>query len=234
MSYEPINPYAAPAPGYVPEGKPTKARPGWYTFYCVVAMILGSLGIMSGVVSIPGAILGQSMQPNFQPPPGQQQGVPPEFVDKMNEMQADIQAVTDRYFYITLVQQVLLIGVGTLLLVGAIQAMQMKRWGAKLLAIAFLLAAVFDLGRLVVTTLQMMEMWQVMEKSFGPMMEEAAKGGNQPPPPGFTDAMTMGMSVMFGAMVCMTVVWTLIKLVYYLSGWFYLQKPHVQARLQDA
>jgi hypothetical protein len=53
------NPYAAPEPGYIPKAPSGSGRPGWYTFYCVMAIVLGSLGTANAVIGLPGLFVGQ-------------------------------------------------------------------------------------------------------------------------------------------------------------------------------
>jgi len=227
-----FNPYAAPAPGYTPDAKSMSrgGRPGWYTFYCVIAIVLGSLGAANAVTGSVGLFFADSFQGGFAG--GPQQGVSQEFLDKQEEMNNEMQAITHRYFVFLLASQVLLAVVGIGLLVGGILAIQMRKFGARLLGTMFMVTSVFDVARLVMTILYNMEAGQVMQKHFGPLMEMA-----QPPgaatPPGFADCITNSISAAFGGFICMIVVWTIVKLWIYLSGWFYLNKPEIQALLKD-
>lgn len=227
------NPYAAPAPGYVPEAPAMNpsGRPRWYTLYCVVAIVLGSLGIMNALTGTLGLMFQSQLQSGFRPP--QQPGMSPEFTDRLNAMQSDLQAVNARFFYWFLAAQFLLLVVALLLLLGGIQALQLKRSGAGLLANAFLFASIFDVGRLIVTTFNLMESWQAFDKHFGPLMRESQPSNGPPLPQEAIDMVTTMANVSFGAGACLLVAWSIAKVAFYLSGWVYLQKPKVRALLQD-
>lgn len=226
------NPYAAPAPGYAPTLKPGSGRPGWYTFYCVMAIVLGSLGAANAVIGIPGLFLGQFVQQGFKPP--QPANAPPnlqEMQDIQQQMNQELFEVQKRYFWFSLAQLVFLLIVGVALLIGGIWAMQMKRAGAQFLRNTFMAASVFDVARLILTLFEQMESGQIARKHLGPMLEKAAPPGA--PNPFSGECVSNSIAAFFGGIVCFIVCWTLFKLWLYLSGWVYLNKPETQALLKD-
>jgi len=225
------NPYAAPDMGYAPPRMtPPGTRPGWYTFFCVMAIVLGSLGAANALMGTTGLIFQQSFQQGMQgpPPPGMSQ----EFIDLQQKMNDEVIGVTKRYFVFLLIIQILLAAVAVGLLIGGIRALSMSRSGAKMLSVMFVVTSIFELGRLVVTIFHQLEVGEVMKKHFGPLMEKMPNQGGGAPP-GFANMMSTIVAASVGFGICFTVVWVIVKLVLYLGGWFYLNKPHVQAILKD-
>ena len=227
------NPYAAPDIGYVPVSADPRVagRPGWYTFFCVIAIILGGLGAGNALMGTVGLVFAGSLQQGFQGPAPP--GVSPDFIELRDKMNAEMLAVTNRYFWFLLATQILLALIAIGLLLGGIRALGMTRPGVTLLSAMFLVTAVFELGRLVLTIFHQMEAGQVMQKHFGPLMEKASPQGGQGMPPGMSQMMTSAMSIGIGVGICMAVGWVIVKLAIYLSGWFYLNRPQIQAMLKD-
>src|SRR5436190_257919 len=145
------NPYAAPDTGYVPVSADARVagRPGWYTFFCVIAIILGALGAANALMGTVGLVFASSLQQGFQGPPPP--GVSPDFVELQDKMNAEMLAVTQRYFWFLLPTQMLLAVVAVGLLIGGIRALGMSRSGAWLLGTAFLVTSVYEVARLVLT-----------------------------------------------------------------------------------
>jgi hypothetical protein len=227
------NPYASPDLGYVPVAQdPARAgRPAMYTFFCVIAIILGALGALNALTGMAGLIFAQNLQKGFQgpPPPGMSQ----ELIDLQDKMNAETLAVTQRFFAFLLPTQILLAIVATGLLVGGVRALGMTRSGAKLLSLAFLVTSIFEVARLVLTIFHQMAIGEVMQKHFGPLMEKATQQGGGKTPPGMSQMMTSFMSIGIAAGICFAVGWVIVKLAIYLSGWVYLNKPNIQALLKD-
>ena len=219
--------------GYVPVAADPRVagRPGWYTFFCVIAIILGGLGAGNALMGTVGLVFASSLQQGFQGPPPP--GVSPDFIELQDKMNGEMLAVTQRYFWFLLPTQVLLALIAIGLLLGGIWALGLTRNGAKILSSMFLVTSVFEVGRLVLTIFHQMEAGQVMQKHFGPLMEKAAPQGGQGMPPGMSQMMTSAMSIGIGVGICMAVGWVVVKLAIYLSGWFYLNRPRIQAMLKD-
>jgi hypothetical protein len=227
------NPYAAPDMGYVPVSADPRVagRPGWYTFFCVIAIILGGLGTANSLLGAVGLVFASNLQQSFQGPPPP--GMSPDFVEMQEKMNAEMLAVTQRFFWFLLPAQLVLALAAIGLLVGGIRALGMTRSGAALLSTMFLITSVLEVGRLVPRIFHDMEAGQVMQKHFGPLMEKAMPEGGQQMPPGMSQMMASMMSVGVGIGLCMTIGWVVVKLVIYLSGWFYLNRPRIQAVLKD-
>jgi hypothetical protein len=226
------NPYAAPAPSYVSSVPATSGRPGWYTFYCIMAIVLGSLGAANGVIGLPGLFVGQFMQKSFTPPqPANAPQNLQEIQEIQQEMNQELFEVQKRYFWFSLVAIVALLIVGVALLLGGIWALQMKRAGAGFLGTTFMAASVFDVLRLILVLLEQMESSQIARKHLGTMLEKAAPPGQ--PNPFSGECVSNSIAAFFGGVVCFMVCWTIFKLWLYLSGWIYFKKPDIQAMLKD-
>jgi hypothetical protein len=228
------NPYAAPDLGYVPVSNDVRVagRPGWYTFFCVIAIIMGALGVANALLGTVMLFAADSLQQAFQGPPPP--GLGTDFVELQNEMNAEMLAVTHRYFWFLLTSQILLAFVAVGLVSGGTRALGMIRSGARLLSTMFLVTSVFEVARLVLTIFIQIETNQVGQKFVAPLMEKAAsaQGGNGLPP-GMSQVFASIMPIATGVGICFLVGWVIVKLAIYLSGWVYLNKPHVQSMLKD-
>jgi hypothetical protein len=169
---------------------------------------------------------------SFQPP---QPANAPQNLQEMQELQQQMNqelfAVQKRYFWFSLIQLMVLLGVGIALVIGGIRALQMQRSGARFLATTFMVGSVFDVAGLILTLFEQMESSQIARKYLGPMLEKAAPPGR--PNPFSGECFSNSIAAAFGGVVCFIVCWTLFKLWLYLSGWIYLNKPQTQALLKD-
>jgi hypothetical protein len=229
----PLNPYAAPVPGYAPHSMEPRAgeRPGWYTAYCVIAIVLGGLGLSAGLFGLASLMVNRLLRGGMAVAPAGQ-GMPEELAGPAAEFQGELHALESHYLYYLLIGQVIAVFVAIGLVVGGVLSLGMKRSGARVLANAFVAASVFDVIRLVFAVFYQMEVAQATRKFMSQLMEEAAKS-NGPESPDMAPFMGTVMSVSLGATVCFGVGWVLVKLVLYLSGWVYLNKPETQALLKD-
>jgi hypothetical protein len=200
-----------------------------------MAIVLGGLGAAAALTGLPGLFLGQYVQRaqfNPAPPPNMpnaQQQAMQEMQELQDEMNRELVGVGQRYFWFGLVAHLGLLAAGIALLVGGLWAMSMKRKGAGFLGTTFMFTSVFDVARLILSTVEGMESAQIAQKHLGPMMEK------MPNRPGFLseDCISNSIQAGFGGLVCFSVVWTVFKLWLYLSGWMYFNKPDVQALLKD-
>jgi hypothetical protein len=228
-----FNPYAAPAQGYSPTtyAPPPGTRPGWYIAFCVIAIVLGILGALGGALGAMSVVANQSFQRNFGAQPAMP-GAADEMMELQNEMQQEILAVERRYMYYLITTQVLVVVVGSGLAIGGFMALQMTKTGASVLGNMFLVASVFDVGRLVLTVIYQIEMGQVMGGYMSEIMQKAGQQGGNQPPPGLGEIMSTAVTVGIWVGVCFSVAWVVIKLLIYIPGWMYLSKPQTQALLK--
>jgi hypothetical protein len=229
-----FNPYTAPEPIQPQLKLPPAGRPGWFTFYCVMAIVLGALGAMSGLTGAAGAVAGVYMQQSIPIDPNLPQNLQ-EMHEIQNEMNAELRAATGHYIAPLIIANVLLLFVGSGLVVGGLWALQQARRGVNLLGNMFMITSVFDTGRLVLSILILMANSQVTQKHMGPLMEKAVQQqpGRAAPPAFFGDCMTNSVAALFGVSMFFMVAWLAFKLWLYLSGWVYFRKPEIQAILHD-
>lgn len=225
MSDDALNPYAAPKPGYAAAGGTTHSgRPRWYTFYCIMAIVLGALGASNALFGIGGVFVGQFFEGRSAVPVNAAQNMK-EMIEIQNEMVGEMRSVNNRFYYFLLATNILHLLIGIALLVAGVRALSMTVAGAKLLGLVFVVTSVVDLGRLALGILLQMETGQIMQKHYGPLLEKS-----QMP---YSSYVSSSMVYLIGAGICIGVVWTIFKLWLYLSGWVYFKTPDVQALLKD-
>jgi len=200
-------------------------RPTGLTAVCVIAIILGGLGLAGSLMGVVGLTVGSSMQKAFTLPP--QPGMDTQVIDAQLAMQREIQAVADRYWGYNLAFVLACLFVAGGLLAGGIIALGIKPAGRALLIGAFAVAVVFEVLRAVFQVFMQVEMVAVMSDSISRIMEAASPAGA----PGAEQAATIaavatqvGMFVGI-AFVC---VYVLAKLIFYAVGIHYLRRPSVQ------
>ncbi|MDX1944999.1 MAG: hypothetical protein SFU86_06300 [Pirellulaceae bacterium] len=226
MSADPsaLDPYRSPTLPDAPYAATGGSRrPGWLTALCVVCIVLGALGVTSGLFGVAGAALGETLQKAMSPknPPGatdEMQQLSQQFQDQMNDVQ-------QRFFAGILGAAIARIFVAGFLLFGGLQGLGLKERGRKMLLAACLAAIVFELGHMILQTLVNMEMMNAFNTFLEGLSQSLASS------PGRAGVETM-LGIMRGAMVFGMVLQYLLvlgKLVVYGWGSLYLRRPNVRA-----
>lgn len=211
------------------EVAPVKDRSfGWLKAVCIISIVLGSLGVLNAMFSAVGLVFGQQIQGAFTP--GFQPGVPQEAIDAQQQMQAELQAVQDRFWATSaaLILAHVMIALG--LLVGGIQCLRRIPPGRRVLLVACSVAIPFEILRAIVQALVQFQAGAVTTRYLPKIME--ASGGNAPPQMAeFT--MTFAKAGMVVGLV-MGLFWVTLKLVFYIAAVRHLRKPEARAHLDAA
>lgn len=208
---------------------PPAPRPGGLTVICIIAIVLGGLGLLNAPMAIVNLVAGQRIQQAlaFTPPgPGQNQ-----MAEMQRLMQEKMMAVTNRYWWPLMGFAVLNLGLSMGLLVGGIMALKRAPQARTLLVVVFAVTILFELVQCGVNVMVQSKMAAVMSEMLPQVMAASAP----PNRPGAQQAANMGqavakMSIIAG--IAVQVIWTLAKLVYYGIGWSYLGRSHVRAWLE--
>ena len=224
---EPFDPYRSPS---LPEGpiQPVVSggRPGWLTALCVLAIVLGALGLINVLMSTAGLLAGQYMQKAMRVQ--QNPGVSQEMQDAQNKMQDEMYAVQRKYWWPIAIALLLRAGVALLLLVGGIRALGMSEAGRQLLLIAFGVALPFELAHAILQTIIMLENMTAMHGFAEALSNEMPKDG-PPQMQGFIQTVMQGTLIV--SLVFMYL-WALVKCGLYLWGLLYLRRDRIKALFQ--
>ena len=205
-----------------------KERPNWITTICILAIVFGAVGILSGGIGLLSQIFASSIQSavaNFQ----QSSNLPGTEVQR--DMMTRVMAISTKYNFALIPLGIAKLGVEAVLLVGGILSLKLKAKGRSLIVGALFGALIVE-SILVVPRIMVQRELQVLMAEVMPKIMAAAPNSDQLPP-----AFNAGMSSMFsgvGAIATYSAVaWVLIKVVIYLIGINYLRKPQTVALFEN-
>ena len=202
------------------EGTPRK-RPGGLTAVCVIAIVLGGLGLCGSVLGL-GSLAFQDKIEKFsmqqQTPAGMPDGILKNQMEMQKKMQQKMMEVTHRYRGITLGTTLLNLLFATSLLVGGIMTMKLNPTGRTFLVTVFLAVIVFEIVRLVITVFMQLDMAAAMTAAF-----QGGAGANQ-------GAALLATSMKVGTFIGMGIglVMALGKIVFYGIGASYLGRQKIR------
>jgi hypothetical protein len=215
-------------------GVPPARRPGGLTAVCVIAIILGSLGLLSSLVTMGSLAVGSRFQQAMMtssPRPGRDK-----VFDVQRTMQKRIQAVTDRYRRPTVGFALLNMVLAASMLAGAIMALNRVPKARTVLLTVFAVAILFEISRSIVQVFIQWETAAVMSEML-PRMMETSMPANVPNVPNAQDTAAMG-TVIARAIIMVGFVFNLVlslaKLIYYGVGWSCLRRPPARDWLESA
>jgi len=205
-----------------PEGE--LVRPQGLSFICVVAIILGSLGLLTACTGLTSQVFASGIQNAFTRMPG---GADVPGADVQREMNARMMAVTNRYKWATMPLMVVKLVVEAALLAGAIMSLGLKPRGRAWLLGGLIAALVFETINAVPMFLIQRETQLVMSEMMPRMM--AAQPGANRAPAGFTDFFSTFFSAIGFVAVAVALVWLAAKLIFCAFGITYLRRPDLRA-----
>jgi hypothetical protein len=200
--------------GTSPEG-----RPGGLTVICVLAMVLGGMGVLAGCFGLAAQALSSGIQQAVVGMPGQ--NMPG--AEAQRKVQEKMMAVGNRYKWVTLSLLVIKIFVEAALVAGALLAWGLNPRGWSWLHGALIAVIVFECVHAIPQVLIQVETQSLMKE-----MMAAQQARNQAPP-----GLENMMSSIFSAAGILSLVfislWLAGKLVFYVVGIRYLRKPGTRA-----
>jgi hypothetical protein len=211
------DPYSAPqAPQVV---APQGPLPAGLKAVCIIAIVLGGLGILFSCFGAFGLIAGQATQSAFEMP-GPAGG---DMAQAQREMQTQIMEATRAYQPYLIVSVLLHVFAAIALLFGGILALKVSATGRLVLLAGCALATLYELVQSVLSVLVQSQTLPITQK----YMEQALPpGGPANLPPGFSKAMVVVMLVFAGIGLLLS----LVKIVFYVFSIIYLQRAHIVAR----
>ena len=218
-SSNPLDAYQPPKP-IEGEAGPIVQKTGRIKAICIIAIVLGGLGLFSAFAGTASLLFGKQIQSAMSPP--NQPGVNQEMIE---EMQNDQQAVLDRFFGINVVLVVLLGLVAFALVVGGVQCLRRVPPARKILLAACSAALLYEVVRTIRDVIMQAQMIPMSLQHTERMM--SASDG----PPGVTDFAMTAARVGVVVVIVFGAAWVLAKLVFFSISVWYLRKPAVCAYL---
>jgi hypothetical protein len=224
-STSPFNPYSPPDEVLADFARPS--RPGLLITVCVLAIVLGALGLLTGIAQAVGLVAGQRIQQSFQPAPPP--GVGGEAFEIQKQMQDEIYAIEAQYFLPKAVLAVVHFVVALSLLVGGILALARRPEGRSILVMVCILAVCYEAGRSAIQVAVALKTTPVVEAFMEKSISAQPQGGNQQAQEAV--AKMMKASVKIGMVIGFVLagVIVLVKVVYYVASLIYLTRPKVKA-----
>jgi hypothetical protein len=203
---------------------PAGYRPGGLTAVCIIAIVLGCLGMLTGAASLVTNLAANQVQ-QFQAAWGAA-GATNEAVKVQSEMNAKTAAIMNRFRLVNVLlslSQLVLCGV---LIAGGSRALRLDERGRKLLWVACGLAILFELTRAVPTVLMQLENMALMEDYF-PRLMKASIPKSQADQVGAFAEMMARFSLIMGWVVLLG--WMFLKLAFFGSAFHYLSRPKTRS-----
>ncbi len=198
-------------------------RTGGLTALCVLALVAGALGLLSGFSGVLNLLAGEKLQRAIlQVQPAANPGMQ----DAQQEMQEELAAVMVHYRAFHWIQAACQLALSTMMISGAILALLLKPAGRFLLLTSLIAALVLVPVQSILGGVMLQKTGPIMEKSMERMAKRAAPPGARQPP-GFNEMMGAFGRVIVVMQWVMLVGLALIKCVFYLCGVWYLTRPTV-------
>jgi hypothetical protein len=188
------------------------ARPGWLTAVCVIAIVLGTLGLLGSLLGAVNMIYGEQVQQWIQKmvTAGQQTNAPPGFDDFQNRIQDRIVEIQRRWQTVNLVVMMVNLVLSSCLIFGLL----------------------FQVLKLVPTIGIQLATADIMDDLMSEMTQQATQGqGAMPPAQQRTIRTVMSTSARIGVVIGILYALTIeaVQAVCYTFGIVYLRKPYIRA-----
>ena len=194
-------------------------RPGGVTAVCIIAILLGSLGLLVSLFGVAALVVGQERIQGMMPKPQGENEARAQL-----EMNDALNAVTNPLKPLTTTLMVLEILASSGLIVGSVMTLGLKEQGRKLLRNVLLLSIPLEIARSVVGAYVSTAVAEVNGK-FMPMLVAGQPNGNKMPADFGENIAKIGMIVG----LAWAAIWLLANLAFLITSWLYLNRPRVRA-----
>lgn len=218
----PVNPYSSPQAHGESHGVVAPARlAGGVTAVCVVAIILGGMGVLGSSAGLVSMLAGERMQSMLQGMQGP--GIPPEANEVQQRMNESMMALLRRWVPVFLPLYLVNLGVSLLLIVGAIGVLRRTTGGFKLFTWSLWAALAYLVLYTPFNLIYTLENARIAQQ-FMPEMMRAAGPQGAAPPAGAEQLIQTTMTVAMIFSVARIVIWNLAQGIFYLFSVFYLKR----------
>lgn len=194
-------------------------RPSGVVGVCIIAMVLGGMGLFGALAMLPGLIMGGDFQEQMAAMGGM--GLNAEQKAAQQQMMQGVAAVQKSWSVFLWLGTVAGFAGAVALLVGGIRAMKPNPSACRLFRQVLLAVALVDVARSVITSIVQYETQQVTGEFMA-----ASMGGSSAGLGDFAEMMASAMALLS---VAFCVAWTLLLVGYYLFAYRYLGRKHVVA-----
>jgi hypothetical protein len=201
------------------------AKPsGMLQAVCIFAILLGALGVCTGLWGIANVAAGGRIQEAVASVGGA--GMRPEQAETQRQYYRDMHDITAPWNTINTPLFVLDIVVSVLMIVGAASVLRGRAGGRRLLARVFAFAILLELVQLVPTAAIQYDLAEIMPGYMEQSIVTAAPPGQQVPPQAQAMASTAGKAAAIVGLV-IGVAMKLLEVGYYAYGYVFLRRPDV-------
>ncbi|MFN0052810.1 MAG: hypothetical protein ACKV0T_11505 [Planctomycetales bacterium] len=197
-----------------------RTRPGGLTAVCILALLLGIVGLLTGCAGLASQAFGAQLQEAMS---GMQPGGNEAMRQAQQEMNTKILAVAKKYAWMTVPLLVVKMVAELLMIAGAAGALGLKPFGRKWLMWGLTAALVIESISLIPALLLQNETQAVTQEYMNKIMSGA--GGGQ-------GAAEFGSSITQVATIIglvLAIGWLLVKALYYVLSLRYLRKREIAA-----
>lgn len=213
--------------------------PVWLKVVCIVSIVLGALGLLMATAGL----IGQWKAEDWQKSTAklmetlQAGGLPPQIEELQQEMMEQTMAVQRQWRPVNVAISLVHLCVAAALLAGGIQALRLKPLGRKILLAALSLAIVFEVVRIVPTSVMQWQISQIIEP-YMQRIVDASSPPNKAMPAAQRKSLQMVMraSMMAGVLIGVLTAagMALVKLAFYIASLWLLRRPQFRAVYEPA
>lgn len=201
-------------------------RTGGLITICVLAIVLGCLGLCNGLFTGGALVVGKQMQQTFQPqqPPGMKN----DLFEAQKEMQDEINAVADQFLPANIVIVVVRFTIATMLIVGGLLSLGLKPTGRNVLLAALVCGLAFEVGRTAVESMIQMRSLAAMDTYMKKMIGAGPQGGNPQQAQQAQEIVKVSMKIGIVLGFALVGIIVSIKMFFYSISLYYLTRPPVK------
>lgn len=213
----------------------TTIRPGWLTAIGVIAIVVGTLGILGAITGALSQLYGAAVQERMQNMMAtwqQSNGLPTEALELQQDLQREIVAVQLRWRATMLVVAAVGFLVCLPLIAGGIGTLRLASWGRTLLIWALAATIVYEIAVAVPGLMMQQEIMQSTRKFMAEVMQSTQQQ-MQTAPPGQAQQINLLSNTITNASLViglvMTGAWLLVKVGLYAAAIWYLRSPLIRS-----
>ncbi|HLA84790.1 MAG TPA: hypothetical protein VJL29_08350 [Thermoguttaceae bacterium] len=203
---------------------------GWLQAVGIAAIVLGGMGLLSGLSGLAKIAVGPTWQIKFRQQPGF--GTTAEQADVQRDMQKEVRKIADRWLPVTGPLVVVDVLVSICLIVGGIGTLRLRPVGRSTLYGVFLAAIVLELAQLGPTIALQHGIASITTDYMSRMMEASAPKGQEMPRE-MTTMVSSFTKVGIILAIGFTVLMKAIEVGFYVFGVTYLGRANVRAQFAE-
>jgi hypothetical protein len=222
----PLDPYQSPAlppPDLAEESSAHEGRPLMLSAVCVLCLVIGTLGVINGVIGVSALLAGQQLKTMFRPA-----GQPAQLSD-VDALQQQIQDrqynIQQQYFWPILVATTIKVLICLALAFAGLRTLSLQDADRRMLFAVCGFAILYEV------------LWSFVQFSVQyhslTVVQQLTGDPDSPRPQQVEFMITMMKNTMYGVLVGL-IIMQLLKISFYVGTMFYLSRPRVRALFHTA